>query len=292
MLSDIAFQSALRGATFLTVVAILCFNAHAPALPCAVEFSVQDLLSGMSSSSRGNWLHDNLSATRNLLSEVVRQLDAASVPTETAAYSAPGRQLTPQESPNVEAHRDMGAGLGCSRWFDRRISVSYLYRPFSARGLSLKRANMQGSSRPQLKKKKVSMWEKEFICLAHVDQKRAPAPLHKAELIRAGLGVAQLNCHEILDKFPKLCDGGGYELLRTVGSSHELQHIPPPSGGYTAAYVKNVVNKAKVYVRPLKKDLSLDEVVTQSELVSEATFMNVYCYGRVITGLCSWSDVR
>ena len=45
-------------------------------------------------------------------------------------------------------------------------------------------------------------------------------------------------------------------------------------------------------MRPLKKDFSLDEVVTQSELVSESTFMNVYCYGRVITGLCSWSDVR
>ena len=191
-------------------------HAHAPALPCAVEFCVQDLLPGMSSSSRGNRLHDNLSATR---SEAVWHLDAASVPTETAAYShggALGRQLTPQESPNVEAHRDTGAGLGCSRWFDRRMSVSYPYRPFSARRLSLKRANVQGSSRPQLR----------FQCgKAHVDQKRAPAPLHKAELIRAGLGVAQLlNCnalefHEkILDKFPKLCDGGGYVLSAPVMS--------------------------------------------------------------------------
>ena len=52
---------------------------------------------------------------------------------------------------------------------------------------------MQGSSRPKLKKKKVSMWEKEFICLAHVDQKRAPAPLHKAELIRAGGTIENCN---------------------------------------------------------------------------------------------------
>ena len=94
MLSDIAFQSALRGATFLTVVAILCFNAHAPALPCAVEFCVQDLLSGMSSSSRGNRLHDNLSATRNLLSEVVRHLDAASVPTHRVDNSHRRNPLT------------------------------------------------------------------------------------------------------------------------------------------------------------------------------------------------------
>ena len=64
------------------------------------------------------------------------------------------------------------------------------------------------------------MWEKEVICLANVSQKRAPTPLHKAELIRAGLGVARLSFfengnawefhEEVLETFPKLRDGGGY----------------------------------------------------------------------------------
>ena len=48
-------------------------------------------------------------------------------------------------------------------------------------------------------------------------------------------------------------EGGGYELLRTVPNV-----IPPPQGGYTVEYLKNIVSQAKVYIRPLQKNLSLD----------------------------------
>ena len=122
------------------------------------------------------------------------------------------------------------------------------------------------------------MWEKEFICLAQVGQTCTPTPLEKADLIRAGLGMASLLLMEHSDswefhdeslrRFPKLADGGGYELLRTCGNSRELHVIPPPSGGYTTSYVKSIVNHAKVYVRPLQKDLSLEEVTISSEVVS------------------------
>ena len=98
----------------------------------------------------------------------------------------------------------------------------------SARGLSLKGENVQGISR----RKKVAMWEKEFICLANVSQKRTPAPLHKAELIRASLGVAPLSFiengnawefhEEVLKTFPKLHDGAMSCYIRRVGSCHEL----------------------------------------------------------------------
>ena len=71
-----------------------------------------------------------------------------------------------------------------------------------------------------------------------------------------------------MEEFPKLRKGGGYELLRSVGNSHQLEVIPPPSGGYTALYVKNVVNKAMVYVRPLQRDLCLDEILTNDDVVS------------------------
>ena len=68
-----------------------------------------------------------------------------------------------------------------------------------------------------------------------INQKRTPDPLHKAELIRAGLsGAVGFDYHY----FRKLHDGGGHELIHAVGSSHELQIIPPPSGGYTPSYVK------------------------------------------------------
>ena len=119
-----------------------------------------------SRSNRGREIHNNLSATRSLLSEAVRHL--ASLSAETTTRSLHGGsistlspnggssgQLTHQESRNVEVQRDTGAHLGCSRWFDRpATSVPYPYRPFSSRGLSLKRANVQGISRSRPKKKR------------------------------------------------------------------------------------------------------------------------------------------
>lgn len=75
------------------------------------------------------------------------------------------------------------------------FSCPYPYRPFSSRGLSLKSYN-EGNYRSRSKKKKVAMWEKEFTCFAHINQKRTPDPLHKAELIRAGLGGAWLSLFE------------------------------------------------------------------------------------------------
>lgn len=234
-------------------------------------------------------LRDNLSATRSLLSEAVRHLDAASPPTQsgqhgssvlhtTAARSNPplnsgdSHSLASRESHNVEVQREIEIGRG----FNRSTSFTYPYRPFVSG--SLKRRGVRSNFPAQSKKKKVAMWEKEFICLAYVDQKRCPTPLHKCELIRAGLGVAKLSFfqnsnalefhEELIEKFPKLRGGGGYELLRSVGSSHELEVIPSPSGGYTASYVKNVVNQAKVYVRPLQKDLCLDEILTEDDVVS------------------------
>lgn len=256
------------------------------------------------SSHRSRELHSNLSATRSLLSEAVRHLDAASS-TEIVAPSHGSSRATPNELPQsatrslpTAPNRLSNVRVQTETECSRPTSISYPYRPFSSRGLSLKRYN-EGSYRSRSKKKKVAMWEKEFTCLAHIDQKRTPDPLHKAELIRAGLGGARLSLFEngdawefheqLVEKFPKLHDGGGYELLRTVGSSHELQIIPPPSGGYTTLYVKSVVGQAKVYVRPLQKDLSLEEVGTESDVVSETTCRNVCFKGLVNIGLCSWS---
>lgn len=55
-----------------------------------------------------------------------------------------------------------------------------------------------------------------------------------------------------------------YELLRTnERNTHRLEIIPPPSSGYTVSYLKSVTSQAKVYVRPLQKDLDLSP--TQGE---------------------------
>ena len=63
----------------------------------------------------------------------------------------------------------------------------------------------------------------------------------------------------MVDAFPKLKDGGGYELLRTSDrSNRELEVIPSPPGNYTVCFLKLIVLQAKVYIRPLQQNLSLE----------------------------------
>ena len=83
----------------------------------------------------------------------------------------------------------------------------------------------------------------------------------------AGLGKKKLiifedgDCDDvhdsILEAFPKLKNGGGYELLRTSEHGRALEIIPSPPQGFTVAYLKDVCQQAKIYVRSLQQDLSL-----------------------------------
>ena len=95
--------------------------------------------------------------------------------------------------------------------------------------------------------------------------------------MRAGLGHRKISLwehgesnelhHELMEIFPQLRDAGGYELLRTAEhSTKDLQVIPPPTGGYTVSFLKAVVAQAKVYIRPLQKDLCAT-MVHESEQV-------------------------
>ena len=64
--------------------------------------------------------------------------------------------------------------------------------------------------------------------------------------------------HEKLyDEFSQLSDCGGYEILCTNAGLRELMSIPTPPGGYTVAFLRNVLGQAKGYLRPIQKDLSL-----------------------------------
>ena len=93
--------------------------------------------------------------------------------------------------------------------------------------------------------------------------------MEKAKLINSGLGCKLLRLFEygsnlefhndLVEAFPKIEDTGGYELLRTEeGNPRELSVIPPPRDGYTASYLKSIVQHTKVYVRPLQQDLVID----------------------------------
>ena len=127
------------------------------------------------------------------------------------------------------------------------------------------------------KVEKGETFEHEFVCMANSGQATPPSPMEKAELIRAGLGPCKLclfqygdsgEFHDsIISAFPKLTSGGGYELLRTLPNNNkELCVIPPPSGVHTVEYIKNIVSQAKVYIRPIQKNLSLDTLCDNTDI--------------------------
>jgi len=61
----------------------------------------------------------------------------------------------------------------------------------------------------------------------------------------------------ILSTFPKLKNGGGFELLRCAPNSRELLPIGPRVAS-TPKLLKRRVGNGRVYVRPLQRDLSLE----------------------------------
>ena len=76
--------------------------------------------------------------------------------------------------------------------------------------------------------------------------------------------------------FPKLADGGGYELMRTKQNNSELYVIPSLSGSYTAEYLKSIVGQAKVYIHPIQRDLSITPVNDESVFSVSAGCYTVY----------------
>lgn len=114
------------------------------------------------------------------------------------------------------------------------------------------------------------------MCLASTTQELLPDGEERAALQIAGLGEKKISLNAFADAqeiyqdlafhFPKLCDGGGFELLRVPeGGGKQLDVIASPESGYTVSYLRAVVHHAKIFIRPLQKDLSLepqkDEVI-------------------------------
>ena len=98
---------------------------------------------------------------------------------------------------------------------------------FGFRCSSAKRSKY-ASSVPKTKMKRLGTWSHDFVCLWSTAAMKPPSCLEIADLIRAGLGRKQLTLidgdgshelrREILHTFPRLSEGGGYELLHVAES--------------------------------------------------------------------------
>ena len=118
------------------------------------------------------------------------------------------------------------------------------------------------------KKPKPSSWTQKFVCLAYTDDNRVPTTAsHRELLMLAGLGekkiqIPDVDCstdefHEVLvNSFPKLKNCGGFELLRCIPSTRDLELIPSPSC-YSPRLLRNRIGTARIYIRPIQAHLGL-----------------------------------
>lgn len=114
------------------------------------------------------------------------------------------------------------------------------------------------------------MWKKECICLKDSEQEIKPSSEEKIKLAKIGLGLHELvfeangnaeHVHNtILDKFPVLEYCGGYSLLRLASNSHNFIEIDSPEGGTTVPFLRDVLNQAKLYIRPLQHTIDEEDM--------------------------------
>lgn len=129
-------------------------------------------------------------------------------------------------------------------------------------------------------KQKSQSWSAKMVCLHSIDATRVPCTVAEREcLLEAGLGekrvaIEDLSCSPLEFKsaitaaFPKLHECGGFEFLRCLPNSKQLEPISA-SVAQSPNLLKSVVANGRVFIRPIQRNLSLlpDEKLNNSMLV-------------------------
>ena len=172
------------------------------------------------------------------------------------------------------------------------IQVQEHRRLFKYRG----RSSYVGKGKGPVKKKNPTCTIK-FFCLGNPHDDRPPSSLAaRTALSSAGLGPASLNLvmdgssihQELLNMFPPLSSGGGYELLlyQRGGRDQGFHKIPAP---YTASKIKALANQTTVYIRPLQVDITGETSMTviQEEVKLLSSITSCVCHVCIsISGIC------
>ena len=145
-------------------------------------------------------------------------------------------------------------------------------------------------------------WTHKFYCFPNKNQD-CPQKREEREISRrAGLGEKKITFRkdasasevvtELEEAYPKLKQGGGFELLRSGKRMKDLVLITSPPGGYSVPFLKNSgLGQSTIYVRPIQMDLNTEPVIARhsDELVSAIftfTFLNVGLAGVLCLGCC------
>ena len=135
----------------------------------------------------------------------------------------------------------------------------------------------------------------EFFCLSNQQQERVPRKAEKLQLQEYGLGRKKIvfgskdGAAEVKRKlestYPKLVEGGGFEILRS-GARSDLVVVTPPMAGYFVPFLQDQsgLAQALAYVRPLQSDLVVEVdlgTATVSSLVRYIFINDMSCLCRV-----------
>ena len=131
------------------------------------------------------------------------------------------------------------------------------------------------------KRRKQRHWTASFFCFSDNNQKKVPNTEEKECLFKAGLGLKKIKfistdnedeVHtQILEQFPKLKEGGGFELMHCSSSCRQLKNI---NCKWDVKSLKSVVGpQGKFYIRPIQHCLPTD----LSEVVQIESNLNVVC---------------
>ena len=146
-------------------------------------------------------------------------------------------------------------------------SVAAEQRRLFSHGNNAKRARSSGSSLP--KSKRNATCTLKFVCLAAKEEADRPpmSVKERTALANAGLGDASITFgynkssvyNGIIQRFPQLSEVGGFDLLlfqRGNGEGAGFHRILPP---HTPQRLKELCGQAKIFIRPLQKDIELDD---------------------------------
>ena len=137
--------------------------------------------------------------------------------------------------------------------------------------------------RPSAPPPKHQQWTHKFLCVPSCSTNTAPRKGSEWQLlISAGLweklvAFRTMDCppgeyrDHLLETFSKLKDAGGFELMRYIPNSNQLECLPPLAL-HSPRNTQEYVGKSTVYIRPIQKDLNLSPL----ELDLDGTYVSVY----------------
>ena len=204
-----------------------------------------------------------------LLNQVSNQQQLAQLPSTNSQSSAPGPSGVVSSSPlNRPGPSRQSASSSAINIVQMR-QVSEHKRLFSFGNTAGKRkASKRG------KEKKQPTCTLKFVALSEVHALKPPTKIRdRTALQNAGLGEGSIQfcldmntvqCHEkILERFPKF-QTTGYEML--LYQRGEDSGFIKMEGPQTPRWIKDAAGNAKIYLRPLQRDLDLDNEENADDL--------------------------